>query len=56
LGSRIDHNDVLRYLIRCREKHPELLDRAVVKGLDPKKLVRELHEERKRDEDRYPDV
>ncbi|MFH0850720.1 MAG: hypothetical protein V1924_07270 [Candidatus Bathyarchaeota archaeon] len=56
LGRRVDYNDVIRYLIECRAKHPELLDRAVVRGLDPKKLVRELREERRRDEGKYPGV
>ena len=54
LGRRVDHNDVLRYLMEGRVKRPELLDRAVVRGLDPKKLVRELREERRRDEGKYP--
>ena len=56
LGRRVDHNDVLRYLMECRAKRPELLDRAVVRGLDPKKLARELREDRRRDEGKYPGV
>jgi hypothetical protein len=33
-GRRIDFNEVLRYLIQCQVKRPELLDRAIVKDLD----------------------
>jgi predicted CopG family antitoxin len=52
LGRRVNYNDVLKYLIENRAKRPELLDRAVVKGLDSERLIRELHEERKRDEEK----
>lgn len=52
LGRRVNYNDVLRYLIENRAKRPELLDRAVVKGLDSERLIRELHEERKRDDEK----
>ena len=54
LGRRVDYNDVIRYLIESRAKRPELLDRTVVRGLDPKKLVRELCEERRRYKGKYP--
>ncbi len=52
LGRRVNYNDVLRYLIESRAKRPELLDRAVIKGLDSESLIRELHEERRRDEEK----
>jgi predicted CopG family antitoxin len=52
LGRRVNYNDVLKYLIESRAKRPELLDRAVVKGLDSERLIQELHEERKRDEEK----
>ena len=52
LGRRIDFNDVLRYLLKSQLKRPELLDKAVINGLDPKTLRDELNKERKRDENK----
>ena len=52
LGRRIDFNDVLRYLLKSQLKRPELLDKAVINGLDSKTLRDELNKERKKDEDK----
>lgn len=52
LGRRVNYNEVLRYLIESRLKRPELLDRAVVKGQDSERLLKELHEERRKDEEK----
>ena len=52
LGRRIDFNDVLRYLLKSQLKRPELLDKAVINGLDSKILRDELNKERKRDENK----
>jgi predicted CopG family antitoxin len=50
LGRRVNYSDVLRYLIGSRARRPEMLDRAVVKGLSSETLIQELREERRRDE------
>jgi predicted CopG family antitoxin len=50
LGRQVSYSDVLRYLIGRRARCPELLDRAVIKGLRSETLIKELSEDRRRDE------
>jgi len=52
LGRRVDLDEALRLLMAERERKPDLLDEACSPMPGAEEAVRDLHEERKRDESR----
>lgn len=52
LGRRVDLNEAIRFLISTKDRDPELLDEACkpVEGADD--ALKDLYEERRRDEER----
>jgi predicted CopG family antitoxin len=52
LGRRVNLNEAIRFLISEREKKPQLLDEACKPTPEIEKVLKELYEERKLDEER----
>jgi len=53
LGRRVDFDEAIAHLLReARRKRPELLIRACLPAKEAEEALRELYEERKKDEER----
>jgi len=52
LGRRIDLNEAIRFLLVEKEKKPQLLEEACRPMPEAEKALKELHRERKLDEER----